>query len=153
MTPLRLQKLMTTALVGVGFGFLLSGCSSFNSDFKDQSVSFVSGNDIKGPWQGTWRSETSRHNGELRCLVTARADGKYDARFQAKFFKYLSFRYTAVLEAQKAGEAWKFQGQADLGKLAGGIYRYEGEATPNHFFSKYESKKDHGIFEMKRPSE
>ena len=148
----RLRHLVAPVVAGAVIALLVTGCSSFNSDFKAQSVSYVSAYDIKGPWEGTWRSEVSQHHGELRCLVTARADGKYDARFQAKFWKHLSFRYTAVLEAQKSGESWKFQGQSDLGKLAGGVFRYDGEVTPAHFFSKYESKKDHGIFEMKRPT-
>ena len=47
--------------------------------------------------------------------------------------------------------AWEVNGEADLGKLAGGTYYYEGRITPTHFPSTYRSKYDHGSFELRRP--
>ncbi len=34
---------------------------------------------------------------------------------------------------------------------SGGVYHYDGDATPTNFFSTYKSKYDHGTFQMTRP--
>ncbi len=44
-----------------------------------------------------------------------------------------------------------FKGRADLGWCGGGIYQYQGHATPTNFFSTYRSDYDHGTFRMARP--
>jgi len=46
---------------------------------------------------------------------------------------------------------WQFQGDENLGWLAGGVYHYEGRVSPTNFHSTYRSKYDHGTFEMGRP--
>jgi hypothetical protein len=55
------------------------------------------------------------------------------------------------MQAEKSDHVLRFEGEADLGWLAGGVYRYDGQATPASFFSTYKSKYDHGTFQMKRP--
>ena len=49
------------------------------------------------------------------------------------------------------GQAAKNGNQADLGKLAGGVYYYEGRANATNLVSTYRSMKDHGRFELARP--
>ena len=110
----------------------------------------VPANDIQGRWQGTWVSEANAHTGRLRCLVTKLEDGKYQARYHAKYRKILGFGYTAVLDTTQADGSFKFTGEADLG-WAGGVYHYEGKANGTNFYSTYQSKYDHGIFQMSRP--
>ena len=90
------------------------------------------------------------HTGRLRCLVTKLEDGKYQARYHAKYRKILGFGYTAVLDTTQADGSFKFTGEADLG-WAGGVYHYEGKANATNFYSTYQSKYDHGIFQMSRP--
>jgi hypothetical protein len=35
--------------------------------------------------------------------------------------------------------------------MAGGVYTYEGSASATNFTSTYNSKYDHGVFQMRRP--
>ena len=138
--------------IGIALAILmLGGCSSFNRDWKQAAVQTPPADDFSGRWEGSWQSEANGHNGELRCLVTKVNDSTYDARYRAKYKKILSFGYTVPLRVQKVGETYKFSGEADLGKLAGGVYRYDGIASPTNFTSTYASKYDHGYFRMARP--
>jgi hypothetical protein len=54
------------------------------------------------------------------------------------------------LTVTASNQLWHFQGAANLGFMAGGVYRYEGTATPSRFHSTYTSKYDHGTFDMER---
>ena len=82
--------------------------------------------------------------------MTKLSEGQYEARFHAKYRKVLSFGYTATLVGSKTNGTFYFSGEADLGKLAGGVYRYKGEVSATNFFSTYRCKYDHGIFQLKR---
>lgn len=131
---------------------LFCGCSSFNHDWRRAVVPPASENSIEGRWQGTWTSDVNGHHGSLLCLLTHEHDSLYQARFRATYGHLLHFSYTAQFEMQSHAIGWEFNGEADLGKLAGGIYYYEGRATPTNLFSTYRSKYDHGSFVLERPS-
>ena len=128
---------------------LSSGCS-FNRAWNAAAATPVPANDIEGCWQGTWVSEASAHSGKLRCLVTKLEDGKYQARYHAIYRKILGFGYTAALDTTQTNGIFEFSGAADLG-WAGGVYHYEGKANATNFHSTYQSKFDHGMFQMTRP--
>lgn len=96
-------------------------------------------------------SEVNGHNGELRCLISSKTNNEYAARFRATYMGFLNFSYTVPLQVEAHDGGWEFTGEEDLGKMAGGIYHYVGTATPTNFSSTYESKYDHGTFEMSRP--
>ena len=130
-----------------------SGCSTFTYDWRQAAKQPTSTNEITGRWDGSWISTANGHHGALRCLVTKRADGDYDARYRATYQRVLSFSYTVPLHAQSGADGMVFRGEADLGWLAGGIYKYEGRANPTNFFSTYDSKYVRGTFQMTRPSE
>lgn len=130
---------------------LATGCSTFNRDWKAALQSPPPTNDLTGAWEGRWTSAPSGHAGRLRCLMVRKSDTEYDAHFHANYKKVLSFSYTVPLEVHRVGESWKFNGEADLGKLAGGVYTYEGAASSSQFFSTYHCARDHGKFEMTRP--
>jgi hypothetical protein len=146
-------KRVTTSSTLIGGALLLallsSGCS-FNRAWNAAATTPVPANDLQGRWQGTWVSEANAHSGKLRCLVTRLEDGKYQARYHAKYRKILGFGYTAVIDATQTEGSFKFTGEADLG-WAGGVYHYEGKANSTDFFSTYQSKYDHGMFQMSRP--
>ena len=108
-------------------------------------------NSIEGRWEGRWLSEVNGHSGELRCLMTRVDESRCHARFRATYGKVLHFSYAVPLSIQKHFDGWEFSGEANLGKLAGGIYYYEGRANPTNFFSTYRSQYDHGTFELHRP--
>lgn len=133
---------------------MASGCSGFNRAWKAElakSPSYAS-DDLTGAWQGTWLSDVNGHNGRLRALITENPDGTYRAWYHAKYKRILSFAYSVNVETRKIPEGHSFLGEADLGKLAGGAYSYEGTATNGHYHATYKAKYDHGIFKMQRPS-
>jgi hypothetical protein len=129
----------------------LASCSSFNREWKAAGATAPPRDDITGRWEGSWRSDVNGHNGRLRCLVTRVSEQEYRAWYHARYRKILSFSYVVPLTVAAAGGAFPFQGQADLGWYAGGLYEYEGRATPTSFYSIYRSKHDHGAFRMTRP--
>jgi hypothetical protein len=130
---------------------MLSSCSSFNHHWKAAASTPPSDDAISGRWEGSWRSDVNGHNGRLRCLVTKVSTQQYRAWYHAKYRKILSFSYTVPLQLTTTNGVSEFQGQADLGWYAGGLYEYEGRATPTNFYSTYRSKHDHGTFQMTRP--
>lgn len=136
---------MSLALLGA------TGCSRFERDWRAAGKEPAPAGEIRGRWQGTWHSEPTGHTGKLRCLLTPISKEKYEARFHAKYKRVLSFRYTAEFTGSKSNEVFYFSGNADLGKLAGGVYHYEGHVAPTNFFSIYRAKYDRGTFQMQRP--
>jgi len=133
------------------FVVLGAGCSSFNDQWRKTAQNPAPTNDIQGRWQGRWISEPSGHSGKLRCLILKMPDDIYQARFHAKYGQIFSFEYTVPLKVQRTGETFHFSGEANLGRFAGGVYRYDGHANGTNFFSDYSSKYDHGTFTMRRP--
>jgi hypothetical protein len=141
------SKLLTVLLL-----VCASGCSTFNYEWRREARKEHPTNDIVGAWDGKWISEASGHKDRLRCLMSREPDGRYSARYYASYQRILHFGYTVLLDAQTTSNRTEFRGSADLGKLAGGVYHYEGHATPTNFFSTYKSKHDYGTFEMTRPT-
>lgn len=137
-------------LLAVLFG--ASGCSSFNRDWRRAAAQAAPPTDLTGRWEGRWLSDYNGHNGKLRCLITPlTAEGEYAARFRASYLAILRFEYTVTLQAAPTSNGWSFQGEADLGAMAGGIYRYEGSATAGtNFYSDYRAAVDHGSFQMQK---
>ena len=82
--------------------------------------------------------------------MTRESDERYQARFRATYGGIFRFSYTVPLSLQAHDVGWELSGEANLGKLAGGNYYYEGRITPTNFVSTYRSKGDHGNFELRR---
>jgi len=106
---------------------------------------------IEGRWEGKWLSDVNGHTGQLRCLLFRETDSRYQARFRATYWKVFRFSYAVSLQFEQQETNWQFTGDEDLGKLAGGIYHYDGQVTRTNFFSTYWSKYDHGTFQLRRP--
>jgi hypothetical protein len=130
---------------------LVSGCSSFNSEYKTALSQPIPTDDISGPWEGRWLSDKNGHTGKLRAVLRETSAGEYDAHFHATYWKVLRASYRVPLKVDQTGIRTTLSGESDLGLLSGGVYTYEAEATTTAFFSTYKSKYDHGTFEMKRP--
>jgi hypothetical protein len=129
-----------------------TGCSTFNRDWKRASATLPPAHDLDGRWEGYWLSERNGHHGRLQCLVSRLEDGSYRARFKATYWKCFRFGYAVNLSvAREPTGAFNFQGEADLGWWGGGVYHYNGHATPGDFVSTYKSEYDHGTFRMARP--
>src|SRR5689334_10561360 len=108
---------------------IVPGCTSFNTEWK-KAAALPATDGMTGRWEGRWLSDVNGHNGRLRCVVTKQEDGTYQARFHAKYQSVLSFGYTVPLKAERTNDTYTFNGEADLGWLAGGIYHYAGHTDP-----------------------
>jgi len=110
----------------------------------------ATGDAMAGRWKGYWKSVPSGHGGSLRCIATKVDDATYRARFNATWALLLRFEYTVDMHAEPRDGATYFNGQADLGKMAGGVYHYDGHADGHEFYSTYRASSDHGYFKMTR---
>lgn len=107
---------------------------------------------MEGRWEGKWLSDFNHHTGKLRGLLSRESDERYVARYGATYGRIFHFSYTVRLTVQPHNGGWEFNGEENLGKMAGGVYYYEGRASPTNFLSTYRSKYDNGTFEMQRPN-
>ena len=116
---------------------LLTGCSSFHREWRMATNFAVPASDIGGRWEGTWQNSNNTHQDKMRAILTWNGEGEYAARFHAKYKKILSFSYRTTFTGTWEGNEFVFRGEEDLGKLAGGVYRYVGRISPTNFFSRY----------------
>ncbi len=137
--------------------FLLAACSSFERDWREAAATGTDDR-FSGRWQGRWSSSKHRNSGgELRCILKRSgpaASGQrdallYQAHFKARWLLFSS-SYKVPLTARLRGETLSFSGAHALPAVYGGLYRFEGSATPRHFSSSYHSSYDEGRFEMDR---
>lgn len=143
-----------TAAMMLAFLVLLAGCSRFEKDWRAAAVpSQTKSTSPAGRWQGTWKSDVNGHTDELRCLISSGKGDSFTARFHARYRRGLfrfSFQYSVPLHVERTSAGWKFSGDADLGWLAGGVYRYSGSVSNEQFHSTYDSRYDRGVFDMRR---
>lgn len=152
MTRNSSENLKAFQLLGLTIGLLLAtGCSSFNREWKAAAATTPVSGTIEGAWDGTWLSDHNGHNGRLRAIITKLDDDEYHARFHATYMKMLTFGQAVNLQVKKNGTNFTFSGSAELGKAYGGIYSYEGNSSPEGFYSTYNCSIDHGTFRMTRP--
>jgi hypothetical protein len=143
-------KLRRFAILGMLL-VLGSGCSSFHGEWRRAGAQPERPGTLTGRWEGRWTSDFNGHNGKLRCLISQDAEAQYAARFRASYLGVLRFEYTVPLQVAQQSNRWTFQGEADLGKLAGGVYRYDGAITEGtNFHSSYRAEIDHGFFQMQK---
>ena len=128
---------------------LVNNASDFKRRWNQQMPLPSAANGLQGRWEGEWISEANGHRGALRCLLVRAEAGDYKATFHAVYAKILRVCYTVPLHGQWSDGKLKLEGEADIGALAGGIYRYQGEAGEKEFICTYSCKYDHGTFRMK----
>ena len=126
---------------------LLCGCSTFDRDWQAADTSAAP---FFWRWQGTWLSTTNGHKGGLRCLISHLDETTYDCKFRASYQKVFRFEYSVPMTVEERNGDYHFTGKADLGKLYGGLYAYQGIISGNSFRARYDSAKDKGVFEMTR---
>jgi hypothetical protein len=135
-------------LSGLAFS---TGCSSFHKEWREATRQPSPLQSISGPWTGTWQNTNNTHSDKLRVVISDLGGQRYRAHFHAHYKKIFTFAYVVNFEAQPDGVDLILVGQEDLGKLAGGIYKYNGRANPTNFFCNYDSKYDTGTFTLHRP--
>ncbi|MHA3770055.1 hypothetical protein ACXR0O_00795 [Verrucomicrobiota bacterium sgz303538] len=129
---------------------LLSGCSSTFDRKWNAAATRPRKDEFSGRWEGTWTSAKHRNSGgRLRCVMTPIGATQYHASFKADWMMFSS-TYETIFVSQRKGKELHFRGKEDLGPLYGGVYKFEGRATPEHFNATYDSSYDRGRFEMGR---
>jgi hypothetical protein len=132
-----------------------AGCrNQFQEEWKRSATS--GGGDggadhLAGRWKGSWKSDKSGHSGGLRGIVRRVDADTYRAHFNATYALLIRFGYDMDMTADVQEEVTYVAGEADLGKSAGGVYEYEGQADGKIFRLNYRTKKDYGHFTLKRP--
>ena len=135
-------------------GVVLAGCSSFDAKYAEVAARGAAPADgIEGAWDGRWQSQAGHGGDRLRAIVTKTGPDTYHAWFRARFWGVFEASQEVDLQARPAGLPGTVQaaGEADLGWLAGGVYRYEAAVSAEKFYSTYSSKYDHGEFDLGRP--
>lgn len=138
-------------LAGILAMLPLCGCCSFNRAWNKAGQSPPGPNSIEGRWEGRWLSDHNGHTGRLRCVLSHKEGSTYSAYYWATYWKIFRYSYKVDLAFEPRDGVWHFRGEENLGWLAGGDYRYDGRVSSTNFYSTYESKYDHGTFEMNRP--
>jgi hypothetical protein len=116
----------------------------------EQAMGLPCSDPVCGRWAGEWVSDQSGHRGELRCVIKPNGPNRYQAHFYATFSKWFKVSYTTELISLQKNGAIQLKGEEDLGRLAGGTYRSEGEVKGDSFDCHYSCKYDHGTFRLKR---
>lgn len=128
----------------------LTGCAFDRVWSEAQHYSYPE-HEMEGCWEGTWQSEYNGHHGTLRAVITKQDEGIYNAHFKATFAVLIPYEFEIPFFVSNDGEIYTFEGTADLGKLAGGVYTYNGTSSATDFHSYYSAdNKDHGTFTMKK---
>ena len=147
----RPQLRVCGLLTGLGCLFLLTGCCSFERDWRACSCYVGPANEMAGCWKGRWHSDKNGHNGTLRAIITKRGENQYHARFKATFSWVLPYKFDIPLTVREEGGVHIFDSQVNLGTLAGGEFSYSGCTDTHDFAASYcASGGDHGTFTMQR---
>jgi hypothetical protein len=129
---------------------LFNSRAAFHREWKRYKNSATGNEGIAGRWTGQWISQRSNHQGELRCVLTPVSPDVYRACFYASFSLLFRVAYVTNLKTESMDGRVLLKGEEDLGALAGGTYRCEGEVIGSEFNCQYSCKYDHGIFRLKR---
>ena len=105
--------------------------------------------DLSGSWEGSWKSCTTGHKGPLKAEFCRLGNGDYRVNFRGRFFKLFPFRYSVVLQVVEESDVVQLSGSSYLGRMFG-TFCYSATADACQFRADYTSRKDSGIFLMKR---
>lgn len=125
---------------------ITTNCSEFTRAWKEAEAALG----VEGRWFGEWRSQANAHHGPLRGVLRRQGEEAFRADFHARYSKFLRVCYSVHLRAQRQGNLWRLEGEADLGQLAGGVYRYKGELSEERLHCTYQCRYDEGLFELRR---
>lgn len=107
--------------------------------------------DLSGRWRGRWVSATTGHQGPLSARFRQVSADEYRVVFHGRFWKVVPFRYALNMQVQSSNDqSITFAGQKSLGRLFGN-FEYQAQVTGSQFHATYQSRKDHGAFQMSRP--
>jgi hypothetical protein len=128
---------------------LAANCREFHSRWE--AARSLGPEGISGCWEGEWVSAASGHRGRLRCVIDPVAPALWRMYFRGDYAGFFRACYATDFTVAREGKRWTFHGESDLGILAGGAYRYDGQATLEALVCNYRSSRDHGEFRLARP--
>jgi hypothetical protein len=128
----------------------LTGCSAFERNWHAAECYPTTAGGLDGRWEGCWHSDFNGHQGKLRAVIVREGENQYCAHFKATYLLILPFEFSIPLYVTESGGVHTFQGQADLGFLAGGVFTYCGQADACRFHADFCAKRDYGTFTMTR---
>jgi len=109
--------------------------------------------DLTGSWTGRWESTSTGHAGLLRATFRPCGEGRWAVDFSGRFFKILPFRYSVTLRVvEDEGDRVTLAGSSWLGRMFG-TFCYRADATACAFEAHYTSKKDSGVFRLRREAD
>jgi len=148
---MRIQ-ILKPLLVGCLIILFNVSCSSFDHKWEEAAV-LETGKDaaVAGRWEGSWTSDVNGHTGTLRCILTPIEEGRVQADFHARFWKFFSWRYQVPLAVDSMNKTNRISGSSNLGWLFGGQYQCRGGVQDSEFTATYTNRYDHGIMVMSRP--
>lgn len=132
---------------------LFNSRAVFHREWKRYEAASRTADAVAGRWVGEWVSEKTGHRGELKCVLSAVAPCLYRAVFYASYSRLFRVGYATELKAESKSQSTLLKGEENLGPLAGGIYRCEGEVVGRNLTCRYSCKYDQGIFRLTRLDE
>ncbi len=135
----------------VAVALFLGACSSYDAKWQESRA----GRDaFAGAYSGRWQSGKMATGGSLRCILTQRDAGVYEAWFHARWHGVFQSKHRVVLASRAVGKALAFEGAATLQTwLGAGSYRCSGLLTPGQagaLRARYEAAYDTGTFTLDR---
>jgi len=143
-------RCLTRASLLITAASVLTGCA-FEREWQSAQGYSWPDNELAGCWDGSWHSNWNHHEGSLRAIITKQGEGYYHAHFKATFLKFVPYEFELPMLVTDDGHIYTFEGDADLGLLAGGQYVYSGSASDGQFQANYTAgNSDHGTFSMSK---
>jgi hypothetical protein len=147
-------------LLSVGF---FASCSSFDWQWAQTPTPAMANPAtlMDGKWEGTWQSDATDYNGQIRSLVIHTTEAlidkekvqQYTASFRYAWF-YIPFNeITLTVNATKMDDGRiRFEGKKDVGFYAGGILHLDGYIFPDKdmMYCDYTTEKDSGTYKLRR---
>ena len=129
---------------------LFNSRSAFLGEWRRYETLKTTSQAIEGRWVGEWISESNSHRGDLKCVLAPVSTMNYRAYFYGSFAKIFRVAYATELKVEQIDGRNILKGEEDLGVLAGGIYRCEGEVIGNELKCHYSCKYDCGTFRLEK---
>lgn len=127
---------------------LAANCSQFQEQWEAANSREPEG--MGGCWDGEWVSAVTGHRGRLRCVVAPVGPELWRMYFRGEYAGIFRACYSTDFSVSSDGTRWTFSGGSDLGRLAGGEYRYSGSASLEEMQCTYTSARDRGTFTLAR---
>lgn len=129
---------------------LFNSRAAFLKQWRGYPTLRTSSPGVAGRWVGEWISEANGHRGDLKCVLQSAGPNLYRAHFYASFAKLFRVGYATELKSEQTDGRTLLKGEENIGFLAGGVYRCEGEVNGNELRCRYSCKYDHGLLRLKR---